>query len=457
MPDSRNKHFVNESTLVSSAMSQEHFFAKENKTFTWLWIGQLVSNLGTQTSLYGIGLWLFSQTQNLFDFALVAFAVQLARILVLPLLSNRLGLWPRRRVMLIANGIGAFCTLALATLLLPKNGMPPLSTLLFVQGFAAMAEATLILSFSTLIPLLIVQRKELIRANGLFATTDSLVLTMAPFLGSWLSGLLGLTGILVLDGCSFFLALFCVLAAPWPSRFVGSSEGFQQWEGFDLIQGWKRVSSLWGMSPLARVSLVISTAIAFSYAATEVLFPAWVAVAYGTKQMAYVLVVAAVGYLIGFLAWRQKIGLYWQRAWFLVVLIQALILMGAGLQFFADRPFIWFTGVLLFSAGLPIVMSSIQQSWSQLATPKELPRLFALRYTFEWSARLIAFLTVSIAVDRILTPALNGSYLPSWIQISLGVGEGRPIAIAIGAIGWIMVIALWSQLYNLKSSHSRSI
>ena len=58
--------------------------------FRCLWSGQLISNLGTQTSLYGIGLWLFAQSGRLLDFGLVALVVQLARILVLPLLAHRL-------------------------------------------------------------------------------------------------------------------------------------------------------------------------------------------------------------------------------------------------------------------------------------------------------------------------------------------------------------------------------
>ena len=63
-----------------------------------------------------------------------------------------------------------------------------------------------------------------------------------------------------------------------------------------------RVKSLWATVPLARLAMVTSTVVAFSYAATEVLFPAWVAVAFGTKQMAYVLIVAVLGYFLGYLA-----------------------------------------------------------------------------------------------------------------------------------------------------------
>ncbi len=453
MPDPKPQQFISESTVVSSTYRKEDFNAKAKKAFVWLWFAQLVSNLGTQTSLYGIGLWFFSRTERLSDFALVALVVQLARICVLPLLANRLGLWSRKKVMLIANGVGALCTFAFAIMLLRENVILSLPALLVIQGLAAMAEATLILSFSTLIPILIVDKQELFRANGLFATTDSLVLTIAPFFGSWFSGLLGLQGVLILDGSSFLIALFCVLSAPWSSKFVVPSEVLQPLGISQLVQIWDRFKDFWVNMPLARVALVISTTIAFSYAATEVLFPAWVVVAYGTKHMALVLLVASFGYLLGFLAWRQKIGNYWQRILFIVILIQSLVLMGAGLQAFADDLVIWFAGVLVFSFGLPIVMSSIQQLWSQLVPAKDLPRIFALRYTFEWSARMMAFLTVSIAVDRLLKPALEWPDLPAWIQASLGVGEGRAIAVALGAIGWVMVIAIWSQVKNLRTSY----
>ena len=77
-----------------------HCPAEVTNAFRWLWLGQLISNLGTQCSLYGIGLWSFARQGQLLDFAAVALVVQLAKVLVLPVLGRRLARWPRRRVML---------------------------------------------------------------------------------------------------------------------------------------------------------------------------------------------------------------------------------------------------------------------------------------------------------------------------------------------------------------------
>ena len=118
-----------------------------NPTLRWLWFGQLISNLGTQCSLYGIGLWSFEQRGQLLRFAAVAFVVQLAKVLVLPLLGRQLGHWPPRRLMLIANGIGVtafFCfmfswvELLLARTLTSVNAKPIAATMTRTVSAAGM-------------------------------------------------------------------------------------------------------------------------------------------------------------------------------------------------------------------------------------------------------------------------------------------------------------------------------
>ena len=125
--------------------------------FRYLWGGQLISNLGTQTSLYGIGLWLFAQSGDLLDFGLVAVVVQVARLLALPLLIKYLVKWPPGRLMLVCHSTGALCTALLALLLLGQSAvtLPPLAWILAVQGLAAVGEGILVVRLSSLIPLLI--------------------------------------------------------------------------------------------------------------------------------------------------------------------------------------------------------------------------------------------------------------------------------------------------------------
>ena len=421
--------------------------------FRYLWGGQLISNLGTQTSLYGIGLWLFSQSGDLLDFGLVAVVVQVARLLALPLLIKYLVKWPPGRLMLVCHTSGALCTALLALLLLGRSAvtLPPLAWILAVQGLAAVGEGILVVRLSSLIPLLIAEEERLQRANGLFATVDGLVITVAPFLGSWLVAVWGLAGVLALDGITFVLALLAVVIAPWQRQIQHLQQAVVSertpWAPRSTI---RRGMELWQRSWSARSALLLTGIAAFVYAGLEVLFPAWLSLAYPPERMGAVLLVGACGYLLGFAAWRWWLGSCWRSALLVALLIQALILMGSGLQAFADRDRVWMGAVLVFSCGLPVVMAALHQAWVELAPREALPRYFALRYGCEWSTRLLAFLAVPLLIDRLLRPAMSWSIWPFWLMDALGKGPGREMAIAMGGLGWLIVIAIWIRSYWLR-------
>jgi len=406
------------------------------RVFHGLWLGQLISNLGTQCSLYGIGLWSFERRGLLLDFALVAFVVQLAKILVLPLLGRRLPRWPPRRAMLLANGIGALCTLLLALQLL-VHGRPDPLVLLVLLALAAMAEAALVLRFSSLIPVLVPDPEQRAGANGLFASGDGLVLSVAPFLGSWLVARGGLAGVLLADGLSFALAMLLVLLAWTPALNHAAPpepDGTPGPQGLRLRQLWR--------SPRARSVLVLGSGMALVYSATEVLFPAWLLAGPCRERLAGALLLGGAGYLIGFQLWSRWGWRYPARVLGLGLVLQSLILMGAGLVVFQDWLAFWYGGLLVFCLLMPVALSALQTRWQQLVPAAELPPLLAQRYRLEWLARLLAFSGSALLVDGVLRPALAWPHWPAWLITSLGEGPGRPLAVGLGVMGWLLLAAL---------------
>jgi hypothetical protein len=398
-----------------------------------LWLGQLVSNLGTQASLYGMGLWLFQQQWRVVDFAAVAVVVQLARLAILPLLGKRLASWPRRRTMLVANAIGGCVTAGLALLLLRNGAQVPVSLLLGLLAISAAAEAALVLCFSSLITTLVPERPAQIRAAGL-------ALSLAPFLGAWLAGQAGLRGVLLLDGFSFLWAFLCVALAPWPSSAlapagagglapVGSGSASVRRQVMELL----REPSL---APLGWMGM----ALAFVYAGCEVLFPAWLLAGMGPGRLGLALLVGGLGYGLGMglWLWRRPVRPQaWLRA---AVLVQGWVLIGAGLVVFERWQPIWWLGVLVFSAGIPISLAALQCLWQQQVSALDQPRRFAQRLSLEWWARLVGFMGLAALVDGFLRPALSWSLWPRWLLDALGVGPGRPMAMAMGLAGWLLLL-----------------
>lgn len=429
--------------------------AMQSRAFRWLWLGQLISNLGTQCSLYGIGLWSFERKGLLLDFAAVAFVVQLARILVLPLLGRHLPHWPPRRVMLLANGAGALSTLLLAIQLL-LWGQPVAVLLLALLALAAMAEAALVLRFSSLIPLLVSDPSRLARANGLFASADGLVLSVAPFLGGWLVASGGLPAVLLLDGLSFLVAMVFVLLAWSPPLVLSiqrSLQGAQEPGGRGIPAGLRLRQLLCRAS--SRAVLLTGSGMALVYSAVEVMFPAWMIAGPSRERLGVALLLGGTGYVVGFLLWSRW---GWRRPAAVLAVglaLQSLILMGAGLVVFEQLPAFWYGGLLLFCVLMPMVLSALQTRWQQLVPAAELAPLLAQRYRLEWLARLAAFSGSALLVDGLLRPALSWSFWPSWLISSLGQGPGRPLAVGLGAMGWLLLLALLAPALIARLDRNR--
>ena len=421
------------------------------RAFWVLWLGQLVSNLGTQASLYGMGLWLFQQHWRVVDFAAVAVVVQLARLLILPLLGKRLAGWPRRRTMLVANGIGGCVTAGLALLLLRSGTQVPVMFLLGLLAVSAAAEAALVLCFSSLITTLVPEGSAQTRAAGLFASSDGLVLTLAPFLGAWLAGQAGLRGVLLLDGFSFLWAFLCVALAPWPRQALSPSTveaaaspagpgGFRS----QLAQ----LRCHPAQAPLGWLGMVL----ALVYAGCEVLFPAWLMAGMGSSRLGMALLVGALGYGlgVGLWAWRRpRRPLRWLRV---ALALQAWVLIGAGLVIFEHWQPIWWLGILVFSAGIPINLAALQVMWQHQVPADHQPSRFAVRLTLDAWARLLGFVALASLVDGLIRPALSWPFWPAWLLQALGTGPGRPMAMALGLAGWLLLLTGLRQAAALSRS-----
>lgn len=412
-----------------------------------MWGGQAVSNLGTQVSLYALGLWLFQQQGQLTAFAAVSVVVQLAKLAALPLMSRHLASWPPRRVMLVANGLGSLCTLGLAFTLLSVPAV--FGPVLLCIGVAAVAEAALVVTWSSQMANF-VPPDHLGTASGLFAGSDGAIVMAAPLLGAVLAASAGLPGVLVTDSFSSLVAAACTVSVVWPRPAIAApvTRGIALNETPLLPLGGLRqgLALLWA-EPLWRPLLLINTVVAGVLAAVDIAFPAWVVAASGSGRLMAALALAGIGYGAGLWLWARVPRAGWVPVLRRVLLLQAVLLTGAGLACFQNWPWIWFAAVTLFATGVPIALGGLQSLWLWCVPQGLQPRLFAGRYALEWGARLGALLAVSLLADGVIAPLIRTGACPDWLLDALGRGPGRPAAMALGLLGWSLLIPLW-QLWR---------
>lgn len=422
--------------------------------FLLTWGSQGLSNLGSQTSLYALGLWLFQRQQHLADFVAVAVVMVLAKLIALPQIGHGLRLLPRRRLMLAANGLAAAVTLALGAGLqaLPADQTVLRWPVLAGMALVAVAEAALLVSFSTALPLL-VRKPQLDQANGLFASSDGAISMAAPALGALLAATWGLPGILLVDGSTSLIAAVCTLAAPWPAHALqrirpspGQGKDLPRQQSLPgLRQGFKQ---MWG-TPQGRVLLVLQAMVAANLAAVEVLFPAWLVAATGPGFLSLAMALGALGYGLGLRHWQRARPKPWRVIVGRGLMLQGILLTGAGLQIFQDLWPVLLVAVFSFATAVPLVLSALQNLWSANVPIQDQPQLFRVRYGLDWLMRLGALLAVAGLVDRLIDPAINhlknGMPAASVLLELLGQGPGRPMAMALGITGWALLLPLWAQ------------
>lgn len=417
--------------------------------FRRLWIGQLVSNLGTQTCLYALALWLFKQEARIGGVVTVAVVVQLAKVAIMPLVSRWLPHWPRRRVMVVSNVAATISTLSLVACLaqwgeqLPSFGVIPL------LAIAAAAEAVLVLCLSTLVAV-IVPPEQWPAVNGWIAAGEGVVNLASPFLGALMVQQLGLVGIALLDGASTTIALLSVCWGRWPALALARTSS---WAGTDA-GGRQRPGSVAVAlgavlrRPLTSALLWLGAGMMASCAAIEVLFPAWLLVGLPSEILPQALMFSAVLYSAGLLFWQRLACRDAPRWLILGLLVQAMLLVASIWEWFQLHLPIWLLGAAAFNFAVPIVNAALQTLWQRAIPVSAQVKVFAARYSVDWSARLAGFLLAGQLSDRWISPGLQAGLLPGW----MGQGHGRSMAISLACMGvGQLIIVAWNGPVLLRS------
>jgi MFS transporter, DHA3 family, macrolide efflux protein len=185
--------------------------------FSIIWLGQLVSVLGSALTGFALSIWVYQRTGSATQFGLIAFCGVLPSILFSPLTGVLVDRWNHRWTLILSN-IGAGL-ITLAIFLLWVIGRfevwhiyvvsALLSTLSAFQGSAYTAATTL------LIP-----KQHLGRAGGMLQMGQGIVQLIAPMLGGLLLEIIQLQGVVLLDMATCLFALVTLLSVRFPRTSI---------------------------------------------------------------------------------------------------------------------------------------------------------------------------------------------------------------------------------------------
>lgn len=177
------------------------FTVFKNRNFALLWLGQLLSIIGDWMIYIALPMYVYNLTGSVLATGIMFIAETLPGVLIGSLAGVFVDRWNRKWIMIIADLLRAFILL----IILVVRSIEWLWLIYLVAFFEASVSQFFIPAKNAIIPNL-VKEKDILPANSLNALSDALTRLIGPSLGGILMGLIGLSGIVILDSISYLIS-----------------------------------------------------------------------------------------------------------------------------------------------------------------------------------------------------------------------------------------------------------
>lgn len=402
-------------------------------TFGLIWIGQLVSLIGSGLTQFGLGVWVFQETGSVTSFTLILFFATLpggVTLVVSGVLGDRLD---RRRLMLASDAVAALATIAAVVLIrMDALAVWQIYIIVTVQSMAAAFQWPVYLA---VIPVL-VPKRHLGRASGMIQFARAASGVAAPLLAATLLTLIGLDGVILLDLVTFVFAVGTLMFVRIPDVRKTAVSSTQTSFMSELMFGLNYIRQRRGLLSLLIYFSVVNIALAMS----EVLITPMI-LSFKTEQtLGVVLAIGSAGMVVGSMVmsiWGGPLPRINGVLGFGAVLGLSLFFLG----FRASVPLIAVAAFIrLF--GLPILNGSSQTIWAEKVEANLQARMVGLRTTIAGTTAPIAYFLAGPLADKVFEPLLQADgRLADSIGRVIGTGPGRGIGLLLMVISIIPILA----------------
>ncbi len=402
--------------------------------FVVVWLGQVVSMLGTGMTNFALSFWIFQQTGEATALTWAIFFFMAPSVLFSPIAGAIVDRANRKTVMIVSDLLAGIATIFLLMLLASES--LEIWHIYVANLLAGAANAFQFPAYSAAVTMML-PKEQYGRAAGMLSLAGSASGILAPAFAGALLGPLGLVGIMGIDVATFLFAIFALFIVHIPQPEV-TAEG-RTGQG-SLLQesayGFRYIFEKPSLLGLQMVFFFINFLAMFGFA---VMVPMILART-GNNEIALASVqsLGAIGGVVGGLLLSTWGGPKRKVNGVLVGMI-ATSIFGQALMGIGQGVFIWASAAFLGQFIIPILNGSNQAIWQAKVAPDVQGRVFAVR-------RLIAQVTAPVATalagplaDNFFEPAMqpDGVLAPlfGWL-VGTGAGAGMSVMFVItGLVG----------------------
>ena len=409
--------------------------------FTIIWLGQLISLIGTGFTDFSLAIWVFEQTGQASPLAITLLCSFAPSIFFSAFAGVIVDRFNRKNILIITNTIDGIISLIIMLLYIVKLlDIWHLYLLTFISGICtAFQFPAYLASITFLLP-----KSQYGRASGLISFAESLPRVLAPFLGAVFLKLIGVPGILSFDIITYLIVLIALFNVhiPQPKKENQSDNKNYSYRQ-DLIYGFKYMTDRSSLLWLQIIFATFNFLIGFSSGCLTAMI--LLKTNNNQETLSFVLSFGAIGGVIGSIVasvWKgtkRKID----------GLLGGTIISNVGrlIVGIEGDAFTWLSGIFVLQFFTQIANSSNQAIWQSKVAPTIQGRIFAIRRLIAQSSYPIGLILAGYSADHLFEPAFSQKSILSEIFAPVvgtkpGSGIGLMFVMA-GSLGIAIGIAAY--------------
>lgn len=413
--------------------------------FMIIWIGELISNIGSGMTAFGLGIYVWETTHSAVNVSLVELAAFLPMILLSPVAGVLADRYDRRILMILGDAVSALGLIAMFFIMSVTD--IAIWQICICVSFDSAFVSLLDPAYKATITDLVTE-DEYTKASGMMSIASSSKFLISPVIGGLLLAVFGMKLILLIDiltvvvtVCAIFtvrksIAKKPVLKADW--NFFQEAK-----EGMSIIVKNRGVLEL----------IVLVSLLTFYLGFLQVLSKPMILPLCNEKITGILQTVCACGMLfssilIGSGNFKRK---------YVDVMVTAFIVSGIGMIGFGATPNIIMITIFgfLFFCSLPYANTSLDVLVRRSIENDKQGRAWGLISLISQLGYVVAYALAGILSDYIFNPSLQeGGVLSNTVGKIIGTGETRGIGLLIMITGILMIV---TALYIMRSKTIRAL
>ena len=410
------------------------------QTFTFIWLGQLISLISVSMTGFALDISIFQETRSATQFAFLTVACTIPIIIVSPITGILVDRWDRRLIMIISDVCQGLFTLMLIVLI--SIGQLEIWHIylrnIFTSIIGAFHSSAYQASITSLVP-----KDDLTRVNGIIQLGTGIQQLIGPLLGGILLGILKPRDILIINFVTVLVALVPLVLVRFPQlnhaadgKRDNPSSSFWQ----EALSGWTYLTEHPGLLSF----LILFTIYQFFIGLMSVLsFPLILSLT-SPSGLGQIVFVSGMGMLISSIVMST-----WKKNWQNLInpILISMSLSGLCIILAGLRPSIIQIAIatLLFFLTTPFISGSVQVILQTIVPESLQGRVFALTGAIWVTVVPLAAIIAGPLADYVFEPLMSFDGPGAGLLLGqiIGSGPGRGIGLLFVIIGFLLLATVF--------------